>query len=227
MVNKQEQRTQFQEWLLLYVNGQLDANKSTWMEQYVADNPDASTEVEFERALKNTLVNELPDYQLDYGLDTLMSRIRAEDSLSKPTTLNKRNSIITRCIDALSGLLTNPKWAVAVMTLLLLQTGAITTLLLSRDGTTTLPEPYQWRSVTNPPQLQGPVLQITFKSASTEADIRMLLIKIRGSLLGGPGQLGKYLVKVPEETIAQAQTEVMNSKIIESVQILPELPLDR
>ena len=223
MVNKQEQRTQFQEWLLLYVNGQLDANKSTWMEQYVADNPDASTEVEFERALKNTLVNELPDYQLDYGLDTLMSRIRAEDSLSKPTTLN----IITRCIDALSGLLTNPKWAVAVMTLLLLQTGAITTLLLSRDGTTTLPEPYQWRSVTNPPQLQGPVLQITFKSASTEADIRMLLIKIRGSLLGGPGQLGKYLVKVPEETIAQAQTEVMNSKIIESVQILPELPLDR
>ncbi len=226
MMTEHDQNKQFNDWLLLYVNGQLDDIKTAWMDQYAAEHPYAATEVEIERTLKNTLVNELPDYQPDYGLNTLMSRIRAEESLLKPATPNRRNSIITRCMDALSDFLMNPKWAVAVMTLLLLQTGAITTLLLSRDGTT-LPEPYQWRSVAPPSQFQGPVLEITFKSASTEADIRLLLIKIRGSLLGGPGQLGKYLVKVPEETIAEAQKEVMNSKIIESVQILPELPLDR
>lgn len=225
MMTEHQHHKQFHKWLLLYVNGQLDETKTTWMEQYVAEHPDAATDVEIERALKNTLLNELPDYAPDQGLSTLMSWIRAEEVSSKPATPDRRSSLVNRCKDALSGLFTSPKWAVAV-SLLLLQTGMITTLLLSRDGTT-LPEQSQWRSVTAPSQLQGPVLEITFKSTSTEADIRLLLVKIRGSLLGGPGQLGKYLVKVPEESITEAQQEVMNSNIIESVQILPELPLER
>lgn len=225
MVNEQEHRTQFQQWLLLYVNGQLDKHKTAWMEQYAAEHPHAATEVEIERALKITLLNELPDYPLDYGLNTLMSRIRAEEGSTQPTSPDRRNSVVNRFIGAFNSLLLNPKWAVAV-TLILLQTGAITTLLLSRVGTT-LPKQNQWRSVTTPSQFQGPVLEITFKSTSPEADIRLLLVKIRGSLLGGPGQLGKYLVKVPENSITEAQNEVKNSGIIESVQILPELPLER
>ncbi len=225
MMTEHEHHKQFHQWLLLYVNGQLDEIKTAWMEQYVAEHPHAATEVEIERTLKNTLLNELPVYTPDHGLNTLMSRIRAEEDSLQPTTPVRRNSVINRCIDALSSLLLNPKWVVAV-TLLLLQTGAITTLLLSRVGTT-LPEQNQWRSVTDPSQFQGPVLEITFKSASTEEDIRLLLIKIRGSLLGGPGQLGKYLVKVPEDSITEARNEVMNSGIIESAQILPELPLER
>jgi hypothetical protein len=226
MMTKAEQNRQFHQWLQLYINGQLDDVKTAWMKQYAAEHPEAATEVEIERALKNTLINELPDYQFDHGLNRLMSRIQAEENLFKSTTPSRRNNVVKRCIDSLSSLFMNPKWAVAVMTLLLLQTGAITTLLLSRDGTT-LPEPYQWRSVKEPSQIQGPVLEITFKSNSTEADIRLLLIKIRGTLLGGPGQLGKYIVKVPDQSITEAQNIVMNSQIIESVQILPELPLDR
>jgi hypothetical protein len=225
MMTEHERHKQFNQWLLLYVNGQLDDIKTAWMEQYVAEHPDAATEVEIEWTLKNTLLNELPDYPLDYGLNTLMGRIRAEESTLQPTTTNRRNSVINRCVDALSGLFTSPKWAVAV-SLLLLQTGVITTLFLSRSSTP-LPEQNQWRSVTNPTQFQRPVLEITFKSASTEAEIRLLLVKIRGSLLGGPGQLGKYLVKVPENSTTEAQKEVLNSGIIESVQILPELPLER
>jgi hypothetical protein len=225
MMTEHEHNKQFQQWLLLYVNGQLDEIKTAWMEQYVAEHQQAATEVEIEKALKNTLLNELPDYPLDYGLNTLMDRIRAEEGSVEQKTPNSRDSVVKRYTDALSGLFMSPKWAVAV-SLLLLQTGVITTLFLSRSGTP-LPEQNQWRSVMPPSQFQGPVLEITFKSASTEADIRLLLIKIRGSLLGGPGQLGKYLVKVPENSITEAQKEVMNSNIIESVQILPELPLER
>jgi hypothetical protein len=154
-----------------------------------------------------------------------MSRIRAEEGALQPATPYKRIRIGNLWLDALKSLWLNPKWAVAVA-LILLETGAITTLLLSRAGTT-LPEPYQWRSVTAPSQVKGPVLEITFISTSTEADIRLLLVKIRGTLLGGPGQLGKYLVKVPEGTITEAQKDVESSGIIESVQILPELPLER
>jgi len=225
MVDEQEHRTQFQQWLLLYVNGQLDDVKTAWMEQYVSEHPDAANEVKIERALKTTLLNELPDFQPQHGLGTLLSRIRAEEGASKSAKAHLQNRISNRWLDAFNSLWLNPKWAVAVA-LILLQTGAITTLLLSRAGTT-LPESYQWRSVTASSQAQGPVLEITFKSTSTEADIRLLLVKIRGSLLGGPGQLGKYLVKVPEGTITEAQKGVMNSGIIESVQILPELPLER
>lgn len=225
MMNEQEHRTQFQHWLLLYVNGQLDDVKKAWMEHFIADHPDAATEVEFERTLKDTLHNELPAYTPDQGLNTLLNRIRAEESALQPATPRKQNHIGNRWFDAFNSLWLNPKWAVAVA-VILLQTGAITTLLLSRTGVT-LPEQSQWRSVTAPSQAQGPVLEISFKSTSTEADIRLLLVKIRGTLLGGPGQLGKYLVKVPDGTITEAQKDVESSGIIESVQILPELPLER
>ena len=36
----------------------------------------------------------------------------------------------------------------------------------------------------------GPYLKVNFKADAREADIRLLLVEIHGSLAGGPGQLG-------------------------------------
>jgi hypothetical protein len=222
-MNEHNKNEQFQQWLLLYVNGQLDDLKTAWMEEYVAEHPDAATEVEIERALKSTLLEQLPDYLPDQGLETLMHRIQVEERTFRPTTASKFNKFLTFCKEAIDSMWQNPKWAIAVI-VLLLQTGVIATFI--NDRTNLHIEQNQWRSVSESSRYQGPVLQITFKPTSTEADIRMLLVKIRGSLVGGPGQLGQYLVRVPENTITETQNEVMKSEIIESVQVLPELPIE-
>jgi hypothetical protein len=85
----------------------------------------------------------------------------------------------------------------------------------------------EWRSVGDASPYHGPVLQITFKPSATEEEIRLLLVKIRGTLVGGPGQLGNYFVKVPDEKVEEAQKQVMGSPIIESVNILQDVPIER
>ena len=224
MINEDDTNEQFQQWLLLYVNGQLDELKTVWMEKYVAEHPDAAAEVEIERALKDTLLKQLPDYLPDQGLETLMQRIRVDKTTFRPNATSKFYKFLDFCKGAFDSLWMNPKWAIAA-SVLLFQAGVIATLINDRTYSTSI-EQNQWRSGTELPRMQGPVLQITFKSTSTEADIRMLLVRIHGSLVGGPGQLGQYLVRVPENTITEIESEVTKSEIVESVQVLPEIPIE-
>jgi hypothetical protein len=221
----QQQKEQFQSWLIVYINGRLGKADCVWMEQYVAEHPYAATELELERALKNSLQSELPEFAPNHGLDTFMSRVRSETQSSHTSSnaVSKQN-IISRMKVAVYGLFLDPKWAIAV-TLLLVQTSVIT-LLLSNSKVSLILDQSEWRSVGEKPQVKGPVLQITFKASAKEEDMRLLLVKIRGSLVGGPGQLGSYFVKVPDEYLEAAKQQVANSSIIESVQILSELPIE-
>ncbi len=49
------------------------------------------------------------------------------------------------------------------------------------------------------PPMSGVVLQISFHPGSTEADIREMVNAIDGTLIGGPGQLGIYRIRLPLE----------------------------
>jgi len=224
-LNELEQKEQFQQWLLLYVSGRLGKAESAWMEEYLTKHSSAANDLKLEQTLKETLKSKLPKLAPDHGLEAFMNRVRAE-------TNNPQNSIkaasnknfFNRFKETINGLFIDPKWAMAV-TLLLVQTGIIT-VLLSNSKVATLSNQAEWRSVGEQNQFKGPVLQITFKSNATEEEMRLLLVKIRATLLGGPGQLGNYFVKVQDDNLESAKQLVESSSIIESVQILPELPVE-
>lgn len=221
-MDENQQKAQFQHWLPFYVNGRLEEVERAWMQRYLTEHPDAATELHIENLLKSALINELPEFALDQGLNEFMVRLRSEtDKATKPAFLQSCKLFMQQCHKAVGPLFSNPRWAMAVL-VMLVQTGMIGVLLSQRM----LPVPGQteWRSVGGNTQYQGPVLQVTFKPAATEEDIRLLLVKIRGSLLGGPGQLGHYIVKVPGDNLEAAHKQVLASAIIESVQILPEMP---
>ena len=57
----------------------------------------------------------------------------------------------------------------------------------------------------------GPYLKVNFKADAREADIRMLLVEVNGSLAGGPGQLGDWYVRIPEARIAAATDKLKAS----------------
>lgn len=220
-----EQNEQFQQWLVLYVNGRLGEAECAWMDNYVLEHPNAATELKLERSLKETLQVGLPNLAPNHGLEAFMNRVRAENKVCHSQIHDKKSiSVFNRFKEAVNGLILDPKWAM-VVTLLLVQTGVITVLLSNRKMAILSNQP-EWRSVGENPQVKGPVLQITFKSTATEEEMRLLLIKIRGSVLGGPGQLGNYFVRVPDGRIEAAKQQVLGSSIIESVQILSELPVE-
>jgi hypothetical protein len=65
---------------------------------------------------------------------------------------------------------------------------------------------------------------VNFKADAKEADIRMLLVEINGSLAGGPGQLGDWYVRVPEARIAAAADKIKGSPIVDGVAHVDALP---
>ena len=70
----------------------------------------------------------------------------------------------------------------------------------------------------------GPFLKVNFKADAREADIRMLLVEIDGTLAGGPGQLGDWYVRIPEARIAVAADKIKASAIVDGVARVDALP---
>ncbi len=227
-MHENQQKQQFHQWLFLYVNGRLGETERDWMTKYIAAHPEARAEVQIEHALRENLREELPIFAQDEGLAQFMIRLHAETNASKKMTfLASLQAFSHRLQETLSHYSITPAWAVTA-TLLIAQAGVIGVLLLNPamrevSGSNSV----EWRSVGEKAITQGPVLQITFKPTATEEEIRLLLVKISGSIVGGPGQLGNYFIKVPNGNLEAAEKQVRTSSIVESAQILEEIPLDR
>ncbi len=225
-MNELEQKEQFQQWLPFYVNGRLGSVERQWMSQYLAQHPNASVDLDIEEVIKATLHAELPQFGPNQGLDAFMKRVRTETLTSRAASKTSAwQGFLEQCQNMMSSLFTSPRWAMAI-TLMIVQTGLIGVLLTQRTAPI-LSEQTEWRSVGDPQKYQGPVLQVTFKSTATEEEMRLLMVKIQGSFLSGPGQLGNYIVKVPQDSIEAAGKQVTESNIIESVSLLPEVPVER
>lgn len=48
------------------------------------------------------------------------------------------------------------------------------------------------------PQEQGVVLQLSFTPTTTEADIRQIILGVKGTFVGGPGPLGIYRIRLEQ-----------------------------
>ena len=223
--NKQIEK--FNQWLPFYLKGSLATRQQEWMERYLEQRPEAQPELRFNRVLGESLRDALPDDPPDLGLERLLARIRAEDAApQKPKAA--RINFFQRLWLELSEISLSPLSAVTVI-LVVAQTGLIAALLIKPNNAAVNAEEYgQWRSPSAVAAAkEGPVLRMTFKSTATEGEIRYLLVRIRGSLQGGPGQLGNYLVQVPPGSLDYAKAEIGSSRIIESVDLVPDGALDR
>ena len=52
----------------------------------------------------------------------------------------------------------------------------------------------------------------------------MLLVEVHGSLAAGPGQLGDYYVRVPEQQVPTSSDKLAASAIVEAVAVVDALP---
>ena len=150
-------------------------------------------------------------------MQRLMARVRAESAAAKPP----RRSWLTRLHEGWAGLAARPAFAMAAAAVVLAQAGVIGTLLSREDAA---PEYAETRSVAPLPALMEPVLQVTFKADATERDMRLLLVRVAGRVIDGPGQFGDYIVAVPASRIDPAKRELEESGWVEQVSVLDRPP---
>lgn len=197
-----------------YVTGQLDEPDRAWLERLLRQHPSARADLEWHRALQGTIRERVDSLPQDVGLQRLMTRVRAEKAPAA-------GSWLTRLREAWAGLAARPAFVTAAAAVILAQAVVIGTLLVRDDagldyGAT--------RSVAPQLALMEPVLQVTFKAETTERNMRLLLVRVAGRVIDGPGQLGDYIVAVPTDRIEPAKRELEESGLVEQVSVLDRPP---
>jgi hypothetical protein len=215
-------KSRFDELLPFYVNGSLPEADRAWVEDYLREHPRATGELEWYRSLQTRLRSDVPAVSSEVGLERAMQRIRSESAATQPAhpaapSLFERAAAWLRA--ALPQPLLRPALAGAAA-VVALQAVTIVHLLGQRDDELMQVRALQLGSVAD----KGPYLKLNFKADAREADIRMLLIQVNGSLAAGPGQLGDYYVRVPPAQVAALAESLKANAIIEGVAVVDALP---
>src|SRR5918996_923012 len=91
-----------------------------------------------------------------------------------------------------------------------------------RLGCREAPEFAQTRAIGEP--RPRTYLQVNFKPATTERELRLALIRAGGLIVHGPGQLGDYYVAIPGERLDAARRELEASGIVGALAQVEKLP---
>ncbi len=220
-------KTRFDELLPFYVNGTLAEAERTWVDSYLREHPAAAAELGWARSLQSRLLEDVPAVSSEVGLERAMARIQAEKPPAKrprqAATLAAPKGLLARLGEWVSGILPQPVLRpafVGALAVLAVQTVVIVHLVGEREDDST-----QLRAIQGSVVEKGPYLKVNFKTDAREADIRMLLVEVHGSLAAGPGQLGDYYLRISAEQLASATSRLKQSPIVDEVATVDALPV--
>lgn len=217
----------FRELLPWYVNGSLSEADRQWVDDFLREHPQARAELLWHESLRDEIGANAPKVPETIGLARTLRLIDAE----RPTPYQRllrwlgRLGVMAPKMDDADdkgsndrGFALRPAVAFALMAVVVLQFGVIGGYFIRGDDIT------DFRSGKGQPVLDGPLLKVSFTREAKESDIRFALIAVQGQLVGGPGQLGDYYVRVAKGTEAAAQATLMKQAGVASAEPVPGLP---
>jgi hypothetical protein len=213
-------KSRFDELLPFYANETLDADDRAWVDAYLREHPKSAAELQWYRTLQETMQRDAPAVSAEIGLDKVMARIRAERAPARAAVQPAAPSFVERLRNFFASITPQPmlKPALAGALAVVVVQGIVIANLATKDEGSEI-------RATRPTVVDpGPFLKVNFKADAREADIRMLLVEVNGSLAGGPGQLGDWYVRIPEARIAAAAATVKASPIVDGVARVDALP---
>ncbi|HTT09791.1 MAG TPA: hypothetical protein VMG60_02785 [Burkholderiaceae bacterium] len=199
----------FAELLPWYVNGSIDAADRAWVDRYLTDHPDARAELAWYQSLQKRIQETVPAVPATLGLSRAMNLIRGD----RPTLAER--------ISAFFGdFALRPAVTFALLGVVVVQGGVVATLM-SRSASD---DEIAMRAMHAQAVEEGPLVKVNFAPDAKESDIRLLLVSVQGTLVGGPGQLGDYYVRVPAGKEEQAAAKLRGRPIVQAVELAPGIP---
>jgi hypothetical protein len=191
--------------------GTLQAAEREWLEAYLHEHADRRVELDWDAAFADALNDEVARMPARPGWARTAGILGAEvPSAPLGGVLDRLSQWLTGSL----GLSVNLQAVAAA--LVVIQAGVIAVLALpSADR----PED-RVRTPTQNPMPVGPLLRVSFRPDLPETRLRQALADIGGEIVGGPGQLGVYLVRVKEGELSAAAERLRASGGTELVEIV-------
>jgi hypothetical protein len=201
-------KARFNELLPWYANGTLGEADCAWVDQYLAEHPEARAELDWYHSLAARLQESAPVVPETIGLARAMRLINGDQP-----------SFAERVSAFLASFGMRPAAAFAALAILAMQGGVIINLMHSAGD-----DASEIRALHAQVTDEGPILKINFAPDALEAQIRHLLMTVQGRLVGGPGQLGDYYVVVSKGKEEQIARQLRSDPIVIAVTVAPGLP---
>lgn len=195
--------------------GTLDGAEREWLDQYLQEHPERRADLEWDAAFSARLGDKVDQMPLRPGwerTERALRALRTEEAAARqgPGVLDR----LSEWIASTFSLGVNMQ-AVAVA-LVLVQAGAIGMLAWQAgDAQDSLV-----RAGSQDPTPRGPLLRVTFRPDLQEAELRRALAAVGGEIVGGPGQIGVYLVRIKEGDLAGAAQRLRAGGSTELVEVV-------
>jgi len=183
-------KDKFDELLPFYVNGTLNEADRAWVDEYLREHPKASAELRWYESLQTKLHEDVPAVSSEVGLERAMQRIHAERPAPKAA---RGLSLYERLFAFFQSITPQPVLRpalVGALAVVAVQAGIIFHIAGVNEDESSELRALKASTVVD----TGPYLKVNFKPDAREADIRLLLVEVNGSLAAGPGQLGEDAV---------------------------------
>lgn len=175
--------------------GELAPGERERWEALLRDHPEARALAEWDAAFTAKLAEKVESLPVTPGWARTERALRAAARAERA----RQPGILDRMSDWFSERLGWSFNLQAVAAALVLVQAGVIGLLAQRA-----PEYSDVRSGTQGEAASGPLLRVSFRPDLAEAALRQALVEIGGEIVGGPGQLGLYLVRVKEGGLAAA-----------------------
>jgi hypothetical protein len=210
-------RRRFVELAPWHANGTLSEADRAWVDAYASEHPEARAELEWYGSLQRSVRANAPEVSAEIGFDRLRDRIRLENRRAASRRhAGALDRLLAPLRDGLASLFVRPAYAYAAAGLVVVQAGVIGALFVEQQRTER--EYAEYRSIATTPAAT-PLLRVSFRQEAREVDIRNALVDVGGTLVGGPGQLGEYLVRVAPNRLDSAAATLRGNPAVESVEV--------
>jgi hypothetical protein len=200
-------RKHFDELVPFYLTGRIAQSDREWVDRYLATHPEAQAELDWHRDLMTEVVGKAEARAMQAPEMVGWARVESELRLA-------RKVAPTSFVDRLNGWLgwLSSKPVAAMAAALIVVQGAMIGTLLNR-APADVTEPIRTMSTA----AARDVLQVRFKQAATEHELRTLLYGAGARIVDGPDQLGDYVVEPRRGALAALQAELGRSELVQSV----------
>ena len=216
---------QFDEISRKAATGTLSAAEREWLEAHLREHPDKRADLEWDQAFAAKLeekVAQMPAMPGWKHAERVLQAEAAAPEAGRAAREVKRGvvrppGILDRLSDWLSASLGFGFNAqAAAVALVLAQAGTIGVLAWQY----TSPDYSETRAGTPDPTPRGPLLRVSFRQDLREAELRRVLGDVGGEIVGGPGQIGVYLVRIKDGDLHAAAQRLRSSGATELVEIV-------